>query len=64
MNKPYREGTSALHIIVDGWSRGFKIEQTMQELKTMGYETDQKYVQIEWDVLNEKFEAEEGMKDG
>ena len=55
--KPFKKGTSSLHIVVDGWSRGFKIEQTMQELKAMGYDTDQKYVLMEWDELDNKFES-------
>ena len=33
----YPEGTPAEEIIEDGWARGFKPEQTVQELREVGY---------------------------
>ena len=45
MNPVYVEGTSADYIIEDGWSRGFKIEQTVAELKAQGF-TDATYAMV------------------
>lgn len=35
--KPYKDGTPVFEILWDGWSRGFKPEQTHAELAIMGY---------------------------
>jgi hypothetical protein len=40
MKPAYKEGTTAFYIIQDGWSRGFEIEQTHQELAAQGYHID------------------------
>ena len=37
MEPVYKEGTTELQIIEDGYSRGFKIEQIKSELKAQGF---------------------------
>ena len=37
MTTPYRAGTPATAIVADGWSRGFKPQQTVEELHIMGF---------------------------
>ena len=45
----YVAGTQAEAIIDDGWARGFKIEQTMQELEIQGYSIEEEAVLIMWE---------------
>ena len=49
--KPYKEGTPLEEIIKDGWSRGFRYEQTLYEAKEMGYELSKARLVREWDRL-------------
>ena len=44
MTLPYKQGTPLNIIIGDGWSRGFKVEQTVNEAKLMGYDVNIEYV--------------------
>lgn len=52
--KSYRDGTPSHNIIEDGWMRGFIIEQTLDELKIMGYDLSREYVQSEWNRYNKE----------
>ena len=57
MKKPYRDNVSLKCIIEDGWSRGFMIEQTVDEAKVMGYSTSIEEVQKQWDILTRGMET-------
>lgn len=54
--KPYRPGTPRNHIIEDGWSRGFSIMQTWNELHNMGYNTDIEEVNRIWEALDKSYD--------
>ena len=47
--KPYKDGAPSYDIIEDGFMRSFNIQQTLDELKIMGYDISREYVQSEWD---------------
>jgi len=51
MGKPYKDSATLDDIITDGWSRGFEIEQTMDECRMMGYEVDYNLVFDKWELL-------------
>jgi len=55
--KPYREGVSFTHIIEDGWSRDFKVAQTVREAGEMGYTTCEVRVLELWAELDTKMAA-------
>ena len=50
-SKPYKTGTPLDEIIRDGWSRGFKFEQTIEEAKIMGFIITEEDLLKEWDRL-------------
>jgi hypothetical protein len=47
-DKVYKEGTTIEEILIDGWSRGFHVDQTVRELKGMGFEVDEEFVHRYW----------------
>ena len=56
--KPYRAGVSADDIVFDGWSRGFTVEQTLEELQSMGFLTDRNAVLQTWQQYDADMEAD------
>lgn len=58
MSKKYHEGTPLLAIIQDGWSRGFEVEQTLEEARDMGYAVDRGYIVKTWLFLDEEMERD------
>lgn len=55
MNKAYPDGTSADTVIMDGWTRGFEIEQTIRELRELGHLHTVTQVRAAWDKLDDNF---------
>jgi hypothetical protein len=50
MKPVYIQGTSLEDIIDDGWSRGFEIQQTVDELHAQGFtDADEALVKEHWD---------------
>lgn len=41
----------------DGWSKGFKVEQTLSELKVSGYVVDKDSIVEVWILMDEKMES-------
>lgn len=57
--KPYKDTASFMDIVEDGWSRGFKVEQTWNELIDMDF-TKILPSDIEriWSLMGYKFNTE------
>ena len=56
MNPVYVEGTSAETIIEDGWSRGFAVSQTVEELHAQGFtDIDEAFVKEHWKKFNDDY---------
>lgn len=53
--KPYKDGVTLEQILLDGWSRGFLAEQTVEECAEMGYIVDYGYVNEYWKTLSEEY---------
>jgi len=58
MNKVYRDNTPAQSMSTDGWSRGFKIKQTFDEMVAMGVEITLEQIQAHWDKLDSGYLGE------
>ncbi len=56
-SKPYKDGTPLNAIIRDGWSRGFKPQQTLDEAHTMRHDLMEEQLKIAWDKLTDEFDA-------
>lgn len=61
--KPYVEGTTLEKILLDGWSRGFEVQQTVDECNEMGHNVDTKLVEACWQVLDDHFATDEYLPD-
>jgi hypothetical protein len=55
MNKVYRDNTPAQNMSIDGWSRGFRIEQTLNEMTAMGVEITREQIRTHWEKLDKGF---------
>lgn len=54
--KPYKDTASFMDIVEDGWSREFKVEQTWNELVTMGYDkVPPSDIRKIWELLTYRF---------
>ena len=54
--KPYKDNVTLSYIIKDGWSRGFRPEQTISEAKEMGFELSLDELLQEWENHNKQYE--------
>ena len=54
---PYKPGTTKEQMIFDGWSRGFKPKQTVDELAQMGFEVSLPFVAKEFERHQDEMEA-------
>lgn len=59
--KVYKDNTPLFYILEDGWSRGFKVEQTHDEALTMGYNIDQESIYKIWNLLTFKYASDMGV---
>ncbi len=50
--KVYKPTTSAQDMSIDGWSRGFAIQQTLNEMTAIGIDITIEQIQVHWDVLD------------
>ena len=53
--KPYKEFVTLKDIIEDGWSRGFQVEQTVEEANIMGFLVDNIQVTEAWGKLTDTY---------
>jgi len=51
----YKIGTPLAEIILDGWARGFKVPQTMEEAESMGYEVTEEEIIDAWEYQDKMF---------
>ena len=51
--KVYRDGTSALNMSLDGWSRGFDKQQTLDEMREMGVEITEEQLSLHWKRIDD-----------
>jgi len=51
----YAPGTSLADILTDGWARGFRVTQTMEEAESMGYEVTEDEIVDSWEHQDEAF---------
>lgn len=58
MGKPYKDGVTADDIVFDGWSRGFCVEQTLDELQAMGFMAHRASVLQLWADYDAAMEAD------
>lgn len=49
--QPYKLGTDLVTIVIDGWSRGFDVQQTIDEAFVMGYDVDEERIKAQWGLL-------------
>ena len=54
--KPYKDNVTLSYIIKDGWSRGFRPEQTISEAKEMGFELSLDELLQEWEKYSKQYE--------
>ncbi len=54
--KPYKDWVSLYQIVKDGWSRGFKPEQTVDEAGIMGYSITLEEVNELWEGFKKEYE--------
>ncbi len=54
--KVYKPNTPAHRMSIDGWSRGFRIEQTLNEMTAMGVEITREQIRTHWDKLDHAFD--------
>lgn len=53
--KPYRASTTLMQIVTDGWARGFHADQTLRELRAMGFVSSIEWVQAYWSNFDEAY---------
>jgi len=51
----YKDGTNAQDMSIDGWSRGFEPQQTLDEMRAMGVEITKQQLKTHWDRLDQGF---------
>ena len=58
--KVYASHVTAQDMSIDGWSRGFDIEQTLEEMTNMGVDITKEQIELHWSRLELGFIGEEG----
>jgi hypothetical protein len=56
MKKLFKDSATAEDIMRDGWMRGFKVEQTFEELQVMDYYRDTATILEKWGQWDEEMQ--------
>jgi hypothetical protein len=59
IKKPYKDHVTLEAMVIDGWSRGFDPDQTVEETAIMGFSIDIEKVKAAWATLDDQMDNKE-----
>ena len=54
----YKNGTTLDQIVTDGWARGFRTCQTIEEARASGFVISKKELTTKWEIIETKYRKE------